>query len=167
MLTPLRYPAPMPISVPPEAFTLCFVCSPDQLLLVRVAPHKRLFAGRLNALGGRVEAGETPARAACREVREEAGLELAGPSLRALLHQRGRDGQNRLLFVFRFDVDAPSQVRGSEEGEVDWYPLAALPQAELVPDLPPLLELALADGEVRLGESQLDPDSGALGLSIR
>lgn len=161
----------MPTSAPIKAFTLCFVCSPDQLLLVRVARHKRLFAGRLNALGGQVEAGEMPSQTARREVLEEAGLELARPELRALLRQRGPaaegEGENRLLFLFRFDVPSATPVRSSDEGEVGWYPLAELPVSDLVPDLPPLLELALARGEVQIGESRLDPDSGALGLSIR
>jgi len=157
----------MPISDPPQAFTLCFVCSAESLLLQRQAQHKRLFPGRLNALGGRVEPRETPVAAACREVREEAGLQLHGPDLRALLSQRSSHGPPRLLFVYRFDVDREHAVRASDEGAVGWHPIENLPEDQLVPDLPPLLELVLRDGEVCIGESELDPQRGALGLSIR
>ena len=64
-------------------------------------------------------------------------------------------------------MDREHAVRASDEGAVGWHPIENLPEDQLVPDLPPLLELVLRDGEVCIGESELDPQRGALGLSIR
>ena len=55
--------------------TLVFLRNGDDILLLKGAPTKRLWAGRYNGLGGHVEADETIMAGALREVREEAGLD--------------------------------------------------------------------------------------------
>ncbi|NLX42660.1 MAG: NUDIX domain-containing protein, partial [Chloroflexi bacterium] len=54
--------------------TLCFISTESQLLLLRGAPDKRLWANLLNGLGGHLEPGEDPLSGARRELCEEAGL---------------------------------------------------------------------------------------------
>jgi len=63
--------------------TLIFVTHGGDVLLVRGAPHKGWWAGRLNGVGGHIERDEDVWTSARRELREEVGLELgaAGPQI--------------------------------------------------------------------------------------
>ncbi|MFN3335728.1 MAG: NUDIX domain-containing protein, partial [Caldilinea sp.] len=56
-----------------------------EVLLLKGAPTKRLWANRYNGLGGHVEANEDVYTAASREVREEAGIEAPTLSLRGVV----------------------------------------------------------------------------------
>jgi len=55
------------------AFTVDYAGYQRVLLIRKIHPDWQ--AGRLNGIGGKIEAGETPHRAMAREFREEAGLE--------------------------------------------------------------------------------------------
>ncbi len=59
--------------------TLCFILHGDDVLLIQRAPHKRIFPGKVNGVGGHVEAGEDVAASAAREILEETGLAVDGP----------------------------------------------------------------------------------------
>ena len=56
-----------------------------ELLLLKGAPAKRLWANRYNGLGGHVEATEDVYTAAVREVWEEAGIEVRELALRGVV----------------------------------------------------------------------------------
>jgi 8-oxo-dGTP diphosphatase len=119
--------------------TLSFLVSGEELLLLRGAATKRLWANRLNGLGGHLEPGEDPRSGALREIREEAGLEPADLALRALVHVTGQGGSpGVLLFVYVGHV-AGRATQHSDEGSLEWHPLGALPWSEMVEDLPQLL----------------------------
>ena len=62
------------------------VTGADELLLLKGAPHKRLWAGKYNGLGGHVEAGEDIRAAAVREVWEEAGIAVEHLTLRGVVN---------------------------------------------------------------------------------
>jgi 8-oxo-dGTP diphosphatase len=133
--------------------TLSFLLCEGALLLLRGAPTKRLWADRLNGLGGHIEPGESPRQSALREIREEAGLVPDQLDLAALVHVSGHEGHpGVMLFVFVGQV-AERATRPSVEGRLEWHPVDALPWDEMVADLPHLLPrlLGAVRGQVLYG----------------
>jgi len=126
--------------------TLCFLVEGGDVLLLRGAADKSLWAGRLNGVGGHIEPGEDPLTSARREVQEETGLVVRDLSLRAIVHISASDAQGGVM-LFVFAGRAPSRaVRSGREGELGWYPISQLPWAELVDDLRELLPRVLGEG---------------------
>ena len=83
--------------------------------------------GKLNGVGGKIEAGETPPACIVREVREEIGLSteemdwthtavLAGPDWKMDVFGLIHKGKN-------------AAVRACTDEQVDWYEVAHLPEA--------------------------------------
>lgn len=135
---------------------LIFLTSQDpttgapEVLLLKGAPAKRLWAGRYNGLGGHVEADEDVYAAALREVQEEAGLIPAYLHLRGVVNiDTGSDEQGPPpgILMFVFAGEAPTRtVTASDEGELHWLPLDALADYPLVDDLYELIPRALTGG---------------------
>lgn len=124
--------------------TLCFVLHGADVLLLLGGPHKRLWAGRYNGVGGHVEAGEDIYTAAQREVREETGLDVTALRLRGVVHaDAGDPGVGILFFVFTATTDT-RDAGPCPDGTLAWFPADALPTEELVEDLPVLLPRVLA-----------------------
>jgi 8-oxo-dGTP diphosphatase len=133
---------------------LIFLTSPNpqtgaaEVLLLKGAPAKRLWANHYNGLGGHVEANEDIYAAALREVYEESGLELAQLTLRGVVNiDTGRDEQGPRpgILMFVFVGAAPGRgVIPSSEGELGWLPLDRLADYRLVDDLHELIPRALA-----------------------
>jgi 8-oxo-dGTP diphosphatase len=94
--------------------------------------HKKsgLGTGKIVGLGGHVEADESPAQAAAREVKEEAGIAVAPEALTQAAH---------LTFLFpvrpRWDMtvavftgaDWTGEATETDEITPEWFPLTALP----------------------------------------
>ena len=141
--TPARY------AVVPR--TLVFLTREDEVLLLHGAADKRLWAGKYNGLGGHIEPGEEPQRAARREVKEEAGLEVDKLTLRAVIHVTLPEPPGVMLFVFVGTAPA-AKPRPSPEGTPVWIKQEELAQYPLVEDLYELLPLVLTPGELVFGE---------------
>jgi 8-oxo-dGTP diphosphatase len=123
--------------------SLCFITHGNEVLLLRGGPHKRLWAGHYNGVGGHIEAGEDVYSATRREIREETGLDVHGLRLCGVAHVNAGDPAVGILF-FIFTAQAASQVIGlSPEGTLEWWPVDHLPTADMVEDLPILLPKAL------------------------
>lgn len=126
----------------------------EEVLLLKGAPTKRLWANHYNGLGGHVEAEEDVYAAALREVQEEAGLEVAQLALRGLINiDTGSDEQGLRpgVMMFVFAGEAPARdVVASHEGELEWLPLHGLQEYPLVDDLYELIPRAL-HGELFYG----------------
>jgi 8-oxo-dGTP diphosphatase len=124
------------------ARTLCFVESGEDVLMLKGAPTKRLYANLYNGVGGHVEADEDILDSVRREVREETGLEIADACLRAVVNvdEGGKPGV--VFFVFTARSNS-RQLQSSGEGQVSWVPRQRLMELDLVEDLRQLLPIVL------------------------
>jgi len=116
---------------PTDTATLLFVRRGLEVLLIR--KKRGLGAGKINAPGGRLEAGETPAACAVREVREEVGVEVTDPRPRGELRFQFVDGYALHCHVFAAD-GCTGEVCETDEAVPVWTALDAIPYAEMWAD---------------------------------
>jgi 8-oxo-dGTP diphosphatase len=128
--------------------TIVFLFRGDEVLLIRLAADRGAWAGLLNAIGGHIEAGEDPARAARREILEETGLSAGFLHLTGVIMIDTGSRPGIGLYVFHGEALDGRLVNG-REGLPGWYPLDGLTRLNLVEDLPILLPRVMA---VRGGE---------------
>lgn len=117
--------------------TLLFLERAGQWLFIQGAPHK-WWAGRLNGIGGSVEAGEDILSAALREAEEESGLLPQALELAAIVHVAAAPAV--MLFIFVGTLP-PGALHACDEGEFHWLSreMIAAGELPLMPDLPQLL----------------------------
>ena len=137
----------------------------DEVLLLKGAATKRLWAGKFNGIGGHVEADEDVHAAAVRELHEETGLDVDALTLRGVVHiDTGRDEQGPrpgvMMFVFIGRAPARS-VHATSEGAPAWIPMEKIADHALVDDLYALLPRALASGPLFYGHYAPD-DQGRM-----
>lgn len=120
--------------------TLCFIRHGADVLLLKRGEHKRIFPGQYNGVGGHIERDEDPLTGAIREMQEETGLDVANVRLRGIIHVDA--GADNGILVFVFTAEARSRdFKDSDEGRLEWVPLAQADEYPLVEDLPVLLPL--------------------------
>lgn len=97
-------------------------------------------AGKLNAIGGRIEPGESPVAAMIREFEEEAGARVLDWTPLAVL-----TGPDFVVhFYFTHDTEALFAARTMEAEPVGRFPTGrALTDPDLIPNLRVLIPLAL------------------------
>jgi len=119
--------------------TLCFITrGPDEVLLLRGAPDKRIWANKYNGIGGHVERDEDVLASVAREVREETGLMVKNLTLRGIVNVDAGDAAGVIVFVFSAEY-ASGEPLPSEEGTPEWITRDRLDELPLVDDLPFLL----------------------------
>ncbi len=81
-------------------------------VLMGPRPEGKVLAGYWEFPGGKIQAGESPARAATRECLEETGLRIQTHELLAVVDHRYDHGMLRLHFVDAspIDPDSPPQL---------------------------------------------------------
>jgi 8-oxo-dGTP diphosphatase len=146
------------------ARTLCFVTNGEDVLMLKGAATKTLYANLYNGVGGHVEAGEDILKSMCREVTEETGLEIVDARLRAVVNVDEAGKAGVVFFVFTARSNS-RQSRPSGEGQVSWVPRQRLMDLDLVEDLRQLLPIVL-DDRARLWFGHLGYDAAGKLISF-
>ncbi|MEO8394691.1 MAG: NUDIX domain-containing protein [Chloroflexota bacterium] len=123
--------------------TLCFVLNGDDILLMKRAPHKRIFPNRYNGVGGHIERDEDLLTSARREIKEETGLDVRDLRLRAVYNIDAGEVTGIVLFVFTA-LSESREVVANSEGTLHWIARADVNTLDAVEDLPLILPRILA-----------------------
>ena len=94
--------------------------------------------------GGHGDPGESGTDSVLREVKEETGLAIEHPTLCGIKDWTRDDGSRYLLFFYKTDKFS-GELQSSEEGEVFWAELDALPGMNLAEDMEANLRVFLED----------------------
>jgi 8-oxo-dGTP diphosphatase len=140
---------------PRERANLCFILKDGQLLLIR--KKRGLGAGKINAPGGRLEAGETALEAAIRETQEEVGVTPLDPRKRGELHFQFVDGYSLHCVVFLAHGCEGEPIETDEALPI-WTPVGAVPYHEMWADDAHWLPLVL-DGKCFIGHFHFDGET--------
>lgn len=115
-------------------------------------------AGRWDGVGGKVEPDEDPVAGCIREVREETGLTIDAPRLRAFWLVTARDtGQIWILYTFTAAVPAGEPV-ASDEGDVEWVGFDRLDGLPIMPDTRLVLPYVLSATDVLTIREELEAE---------
>ena len=101
------------------------------VLLVKRAPTEKNYAGYWSFPGGGVDAGETPEKAACRELKEEIGWSCSPDELEWLMNSDIEGGRHQTFTAFTDDTFTPTL--NAEHTDSKWVPLAQHPEGDVHP----------------------------------
>jgi 8-oxo-dGTP diphosphatase len=122
--------------------TLIFVTKGDQLLLLKGAPTKKLWANKYNGVGGHIEKGEDVLSAAERELAEETGLRTNGLWLCGTLIVDTGENTGIAIYILKGEY-LRGEITASQEGLAYWASSSEYAALPLVEDLNILLPKVL------------------------
>ncbi len=135
--------------------TLTFLTRGDEVLLIKGAQGKRLWAGLYNGIGGHIEQGEDVTSAAQRELLEETGLVAARLRLCGVITVDTQVNPGVGIYLFLGEYSS-GELKASPEGSLEWVSKADILNLPLVADLPVILPKLLG---MRLGDPPLSAHS--------
>lgn len=118
--------------------SLVFIFREEEVLLLKGAPTKRIWANLYNGVGGHVERGESVLASAHKELFEESGLSGIELWLTAVIMVDASDDIGICIFVFQGEFQE-GELTPSEEGSLHWIPIHKINDYPLVEDLYELL----------------------------
>ncbi len=134
--------------VDPKRYTLIprvlvFLTRGKEVLLLKGAPTKRIWANLYNGIGGHIERGEDVLSAARREILEETSLSITDLWLCGVVTVD--TGQNPGIGIFMLrGCCLEGELVASHEGTPEWVPISRVNELPLVEDLYTLLPRILA-----------------------
>jgi 8-oxo-dGTP diphosphatase len=130
-----------------------FVIDANRVLMIRRSLEKNYLPGYIQPIGGKVDLNEDPLTAAKRELKEEAGIEVANLKLKAIVTEikTKKDSlysTNWQIFHFVGEYKGESII-GNEEGELIWIDKKELKNEKLADSIMLLLD-KLLDGSSKV-----------------
>lgn len=114
--------------------TLVFITKGRNVLLIKGAPGKRLWANLYNGVGGHIEKGEDVFSSARREILEETGIQICDLQLCGMVIVDVEEQTGIAIYVFRGEYTS-GELISSMEGTLEWINLNNLDEYPLVEDL--------------------------------
>ena len=122
---------------------LIFLTRGEQILLLKGAPYKKLWANLYNGVGGHVEQGEDVLSAAHRELLEETGLKADDLWLCGMITIDTGSIPGIVIFILRGENPSGKLIE-SPEGTLEWIGKSKIIELPLVEDLPSLIPIVLS-----------------------
>jgi len=122
--------------------TLIFIFYKDEILLLKGASDKKIWANLFNGIGGHVESGEDIYSAAQRELYEEAGITCDSLKQNGTIIIDINNSDGIMIHIFSGNVQSRIIV-SSKEGELHWIPFNQLSNLPLVEDLFEIIPMVL------------------------
>lgn len=116
--------------------TICYVVKEDKVLMVHHTKKPTgMFYNRYNAIGGKLEQGETILECTIREFKEETGTTLTDPKLIGLIYfpNNLKTGEDWIVYQYiahNFEGDLPAE---NVDGMLEWIPLNKILELPLSP----------------------------------
>ena len=131
-----------------KTYVCGFLFSPDRARVLLIRKNRPAWqAGKLNGVGGKIEAGETPHQAMRREFREEAGVDLPEARWQHVITLSGADdagaGHGWAGHFFRGFGDVDNVTALTDE-PLEVHAVRSLPE-HVIPNLRWMIPLMLDD----------------------